>query len=224
MAFMGRGRHRASGLRTAVVTAIVAALAPVGSAAPSSGITYLVSERDSAVRVHVGKAGLLSFAGHLHEVAAPVTGSITADPADVGASAVELTFPTARFQVVPDHEPTGDAPKVEDVMRGTRVLDVGRFLEVRFRSRGVTGRALADAAGGATWDVRVTGDVTLHGVTREVVVPMTVTLNGDTLRANGRSTIGHDQFGLAPVTAGGGAVRVRNEIEIDFAIVAHRQR
>lgn len=235
--------HLSARLRVVAVAAVMAAgLARAGAApaadtaAPATGVVYTVSERESSVRVHVGKSGAFSFAGHRHEIAAPVTGTITADPANVGSSSVELVFSTPRFRVLPDNEPAGDPPKVEEVMRGPRVLDVARFAEVRFRSRRVAGSAAGGAtgssAGGATgtstaaarrYELQVTGDLTIHGVTREVVVPMSAVLEGETLKASGRSTIRHDQFALTPVTAGGGAVRVSNEIEIDFAIVASRR-
>ena len=209
--------------RVAEVAAILAwGLAQVAAAEPSSGGVYRVNEERSAVRVHVGKSGVFSFAGHKHVVAAPVTGSITADPGNLGASSVELTFPTAGFRVLAEGEPAGDPPKVEEVMRGPRVLDASRFPEVHFRSKRVTGHATASASG--EYDVQVTGDLTIHGVTREVVVPMSVRLDGDTLTAKGKSAVRHDQFGLTPVTAGGGAVRVADEIDIDFLIVASRQR
>jgi len=211
--------------RGAATTAVLATILvrAAGAASLADG-TFVVSERRSSVLVHVGKAGLLSLAGHRHEVAAPVTGLISVNPGNLGASSVELAFATARFHVRPEGEPEGDAPKVEEVMRGPRVLDSARFGEIRFRSRTVSGRPVGRAGVAVEYEVQVTGDLALHGVTREVVVPMRVVLNGDTLTAKGRATIGHDQFGLTPVTAAGGTVRVRNEIEIGFEIVAERQR
>jgi len=197
-------------------------LVRVAGAASLADGTFVVSERRSSVLVHVGKSGVLSLAGHRHEVAAPVTGFINVDPGDLGASSVELAFATARFHVLPEGEPEGDAPKVEEVMRGPRVLDSARFGEIRFRSRTVSGRAVGGRVADE-YEVQVTGDLTVHGVTREVVVPMRVVLDGDTLTAKGSGTIRHDQFGLTPVTAAGGAVRVRNDIEIGFEIVAERQ-
>jgi polyisoprenoid-binding protein YceI len=208
--------------RVAVVAAIVGlGLARVAPTEPAPAGAFVVNEERSAVRVHVGKSGAFSFAGHKHEIAAPVAGSITADPANIAASSVELTFATPRFRVLPEGEPAGDPPKVEEVMRGPRVLESAAFPEVRFRSTRVTGQAKGTSS---VYAVQVTGDLTVHGVTREVVVPMTVTLDGDTLTAKGKSTIRHDQFGLTPVTAGGGTVKVSNEIGIDFDIVAARRR
>lgn len=109
-------------------------------------------------------------------------------------------------------------------MRGPRVLDATRFAEVRFRSRSVSGRATPASSGRTAYQLQVAGELSIHGVTRQITLPMTVTLDGGTLTSNGRATILQDQFGLTPVTAAGGTVRVRNEIEIDFEIIAERQR
>jgi polyisoprenoid-binding protein YceI len=206
-------------------SATVALVATLVAPALARGEAFVVDGARSSVRVHVGKSGLLSFAGHRHEVAAPVTGTVVADREDLGASSVELAFPTARFEVVPEGEPEGDAAVVQETMRGPRVLDVLRFPEVRFRSRQVSGHAVASRTTGVErFEVRVTGRLAIHGQEAEVAVPLEVDLEGDTLRVRGRCTIRHDQFGLKPVTAGAGTVRVRNEIGIEFAIVARRRR
>ena len=181
--------------------------------------SYSVVESRSSVRIHVGKSGLLSFAGHLHEVEAPVSGTVNADPANLAASSVELTFASARLVVLPESEPKGDAPKVEEVMRGPAVLDVPRFREIRFRSKAVGGRALSPLS----YELNLTGELSLHGVSREITIPIKVTLEGRTLVATGQTTLRHDQFGMTPVAAGGGTVKVANTIRIDFRIVAEQR-
>lgn len=181
--------------------------------------TYIVDTAKSAVQVHVGKTGLLSFAGHLHEVLAPVTGTITAEPGRPGASSVELRFASAQLRVSPEGEPNGDAPKVEEVMRGPAVLDVPRFPEIHFKSKAVAGRSASPGA----FDLTITGVLGLHGVTREITIPVRVTIDGRTLTAAGRATLRHDWFGMKPVSAGGGTVKVANEIRIDFRIVAEQR-
>jgi polyisoprenoid-binding protein YceI len=195
----------------AVAVLLVLAAAPAG-AAPR---TYVVDPAASSVRVHVGKSGALSFAGHNHEVAAPaVSGEVIADPADLGASRVALTFAAAALRVLPEGEPAGDAPKVEEVMRGPKVLDAVRFPTMTFKSQGVTGKA----AGGA-YDLELTGELTLRGVTRALTLPVRVEVAGDALTASGRATIRHDQFGMQPVSAAAGSVKVKNEIAIEYRIV-----
>ena len=181
--------------------------------------TYAVVESKSSVRVHVGKTGAFSFAGHKHEIQAPVSGTITADPANLPGSSVELAFASARLRVLGEGEPEGDAPKVEEVMRGPGVLDAIRFSEIRFISKRVTGRALS----GGTYELTLVGELSLHGVTREITVPVKVMFDGGTLTATGQTTLRHNQFGMKPVSAGGGLVRVANEIQIEFKVVAEQR-
>jgi polyisoprenoid-binding protein YceI len=184
----------------------------------ASGATYAVDETKSSLLVHVGKSGAFSFAGHRHEVQAPVSGTITADAANLAASSVDLTFASARVRVLPEGEP-GDAPKVQEVMRGPEVLDAVRFPEIHFRSKKVTGKTLP----GGGYELSLVGELSLHGVTQEITLPVRATLDGHALTATGETVLRHDQFGMKPVSAGGGTVKVANEIHIDFKIVAEER-
>ena len=70
----------------------------------------------------------------------------------------------------------------------------------------------------------MTGDLDLHGVTRSVTLPLRVELAADALTATGKTTLRHSDFGMKPVSAGGGTVKVKNEIGVDFRIVARAGR
>jgi len=47
-----------------------------------------------------------------------------------------------------------------------------------------------------------------------------VEVSGTTLTASGRTALAQRAFGMEPVTAGGGTVKVKNEVGIEFRIVA----
>jgi polyisoprenoid-binding protein YceI len=200
------------------VRVIVAAavLFPIGAAAQPAD--YVVDAARSAVRIHVGKSGAFSFAGHRHQVEAPVSGTVRVDPGSPGTSSVELRFTSVGLRVLPEGEPAGDASKVQAVMQGPKVLDVGRFPEIRFVSKAVRGQAAA----GTAHDLTVVGDLTIRDVTRELALPVRVAVEGTVLTASGRAMIRHDQFGLKPVSAVGGTVKVANELRVEFTIVAER--
>ena len=202
---------------TPVVTCAAAFFA--ASAAGAAPATYVVDGARSTVRVHVGKSGAFSFAGHRHEVDAPVAGTIAADPDNLSASSVDLVFEAGRLRVLPEGEPAGDAPKVEEIMRGPRVLDAAQFPSIRFRSKAVTGRAEAPG----TVELSVVGELALHGIAKELTIPVRVTTEGGSLVAAARVVLRHDQFGMKPVSAAGGSVKVANEIAIDLRIVAERR-
>jgi len=201
-----------------VALAALAVLLPLaGSAAPRA---FVVDGSGSAVRVHVGKSGVLSFAGHSHDITATgVEGTIEADPDDLARSSVSLAFAAAGLKVEEQGEPAGDAAKVQEVMAGDKVLDVARFASIEFRSRQVSGRRAADGA----YELQVAGELSLHGVTKPLTVPVRVEVSGGTLTATGRATVAQRAFGIEPVTAGGGTVKVKNEVGIDFRIVAREK-
>jgi polyisoprenoid-binding protein YceI len=72
-------------------------------------------------------------------------------------------------------------PKFEDDLRGPDWFDVARYAETSFVSREI------EVTGAATG--RVTGDLTLHGVTRPVALDVTFNGAGDSL-ITGRYTLG----------------------------------
>ena len=191
----------------------------LGPALPAAAATrtYVIDASASAVQVHVGKSGVFGFAGHTHEVTADrFEGRVDADPDDLARSSVELSFEASGLKVSAQGEPEGDAPKVQEVMAGPKVLDVSRFPAIRFRSRQVSGRRAADGA----YELQVAGEVSLHGVSRAVTLPVRVELSGATLTASGRTALAQRPFGIEPVTAGGRTVKVKNDVGVEFRIVA----
>ncbi len=156
---------------------VMACWALLAAAARIDGpIQLTVVPETCRVTIEVGKAGVLSFAGHAHEILAPgATGTVIVDETDPSRSSVSLEFRTADLRVNDAGEPPGDAPQVQETMLGPRVLDAARFPSVSFRSsRVVVGARSADGA-----DIRVEGAMTLHGVTRTVTLPLHVTLAPD---------------------------------------------
>lgn len=199
--------------RSAVLLVLALAADRPASAAPR---TYVIDAAASAVRIHVGKSGVFGFAGHTHDVLAErLEGRVEADTEDLACSSVELSFEASGLKVSAEGEPAGDAAKVQDAMSGPKVLDVARFPAIRFRSQRVAGRRVAEGV----YELQVTGELSLHGVVRTVTVPVRVELAGNTLAASGRTTLGQRAFGIEPVSAGGGTVKVKDELGIEFKLV-----
>jgi polyisoprenoid-binding protein YceI len=193
-------------------------LALVLAASPA---VYGVDAARSSVVVHVGKAGLLSFAaGHVHDIlATKLEGEVVADAENLAGSRVSLIFEAAGLRVDEKKEPSGDGPKVQEAMAGPKLLDVARFPTITFASTAVTGRA----AGGSAYDLEVTGDLALHGATQRIKLPVHVELRDDGLEAKGKLTLKQTAFGLAPISVAG-VVKVKDELTIEFTIVATRRQ
>jgi len=94
-----------------------------------------------------------------------VSGSIDADPANLAAASVTLTIDTASID--------SGMKMRDDDMRDT-YLETKKYPTATFKSTGVTGPASVAPAQSA--DLKVAGDLTLHGVTRRIVVPVHLTL------------------------------------------------
>jgi polyisoprenoid-binding protein YceI len=178
--------------------------------------TFAVDSSASSVMVHVGKTGVGSFAGHEHDVAAPaLRGQVVADLEDLPRSSVDIEA-NARAMRVTGDEPAQDARKVQQTMSGAKVLDVGRFPIIRFRSREVTGKRVSPDR----YDLSVAGELSLHGATKPMTVPIQLEVRGDMLTGTGKMAVKQTDFGIEPVSAGGGLVKVEDAVTVSFRIVA----
>ena len=180
---------------------------------------YTIDAATSHVLIQVGKTGMFGFAGHAHEVVAPsVTGRVSVEPNDWQRSSVSLEFKAGALTVSGKGEPPADVPKVQQVMLSEQVLDVKRFPTVAFRSRRVS--AAPPATDGLA--LTIDGDLTLHGVTRPLTIHARATVQADRLTARGTFVIKQTDFGIRPVTAGGGTVKVKDEVQVEFVLEAMR--
>jgi polyisoprenoid-binding protein YceI len=179
---------------------------------------YTLDPAQSRVEIHVGKAGLMSFAGHEHLVVGPLaSGTVVTGAGDPSAYSVELTFAAVALRVMAAGEPAGDPPKVQEAMLGPQCLDAARYPEIRFVSTAVG--SLPDGSPGRR--VLVRGRLTLHGVTREVPVEAQVQLEGDALSATGTFQIKQTDFGIQPFSKAG-VVKVKDELKLDFRLRGRR--
>jgi polyisoprenoid-binding protein YceI len=153
----------------------------------------------SKITIHVGKAGLFAAAGHEHQVSASISqGAI--DESSPGR--VWFRIDARALTVLPER----DQVEVQATMQ-QKVLQSEQFPEIRFQSTNVQKLA--------TDHWKVEGNLTLHGQTRPVAADVHHAASG----YEGKSTIKQTDFGIQPVTVAGGAVKVKNELAIEFAIV-----
>jgi len=210
-----RFRLRASrygGQATVMAFAIAFALS-LSAAGPR---TFTADPERSRATIEVGKSGAFSFAGHTHEVDAPLKdGLVHFDPDMPSRSDVRLEFNAAALRVTGKGESADDVPKVQQTMVSEQVLDVKKFPTIAFESTSVSSR-------GAALDLTVAGRMTIHGVTKMVTTPVSVKIDGATLTATGKFTIKQTEFGIKPISIGG-VVKVKDELAITFSIVARER-
>jgi polyisoprenoid-binding protein YceI len=70
--------------------------------------------------------------------------------------------------------------------------------------------------------VTLDGELALHGVTRTQPVSARVTIKGETLRAAGEFTLRLSDYEIGPVSAAGGAVKLKDELKLSFDMTARK--
>jgi len=188
------------GLSLTLCAAVVAAVPLV---AQEKAQDMAIDTQRSTITIHVGKSGLLSAAAHDHTINAPISSGTIREST---APHIELTVETAKMTVEPD-------PKVDAKTQATiqtdmeeMTLETKKFPEIAFRSSRI--EKVADGQ----W--KVDGDLSLHGVSKPV--SLTVKQTGDSYTT--RTVLKQTDFGIKPISIGGGMIKVKNEVEIDFQI------
>lgn len=164
-----------------------------------------IDTEQSTITVHVFSGGLFAGLGDNHEIRGAVKrGTIN----DANPAEVHIVVDAASFRVLDPAASAKNRAAVQMRMLGPDVLDVNRFPEILFDSES------AERSEAGTWTVR--GQLTLHGQTR----PLTTTVSAAQGHYKGSLALKQSDFGIAPIKVAGGAVKVKDQLTIDFDIVA----
>jgi polyisoprenoid-binding protein YceI len=181
-------------------------------------LRFRLDASQSKFIAHGLRGGLAWFKGHEHLVAArEFSGEAQITPDNITPASLQLTVKTDSMAE------TGDVftePQKQIINKELReiVLEPAKYPEIVFKSTEVKGKAL----GSGQYDLKIGGDLTLHGVTRHIEIPAKVTLTGNNLRAVGEFSIDRSDFNVKATSAFHGLVRVRNKVKFTFDIVGHK--
>ncbi|UDL96640.1 YceI family protein [Lichenihabitans sp. PAMC28606] len=114
---------------------------------------YNVDPNHTQVLFGVNHMGFTTYYGSFTDAA----GTLDLDPAKPDASKLDVTIKTASVSV--------PSPKLLDELKGDQWLDATKFPDTSFKSTKVTKTGATTA--------NVTGDLTLHGVTKPVTLAVT---------------------------------------------------
>ena len=120
---------------------------------------------------------------------------------------------------VVDDESRDDRQAIEREMN-ENVLAVARHPEITFRSASVEAKPLSPGV----FDVRIAGDLALHGVARRITVPARLEIREDVVHATGKVSLLQTEFGIHPTSAAAGTVKVADRVELAFDVVAAREK
>jgi polyisoprenoid-binding protein YceI len=201
-----------------------AASTPAATPTPAPGPrTFVIDAKQSVLAVQVFKDGAAAALAHNHVVSATtMSGRIIVDPANPSAARVDVTLPTAgltnddpklrkRFGVTGD-VPEDDRKMILEHMQDAGQLDIAHFPTMQFSSTSTTGTGSK---------LMLNGKLTIHGVTRDVSIPVAVTITDTTVRGTGSIKLKTSDFGIEPYSAFLGAVKNKDGIVLHIDLVAN---
>ena len=163
----------------------------------------VIDTQHSVLRVRVYKAGMFSAFGHEHAIRAPIQNGTF----DEDNGTVDFVVDARALRVLDSDVSDKDRAEIQSTMLGSKVLDSSQFHEIRFHSTEV------HRGGESKWTVQ--GELTLHGQSH----PVKVDVERQDGRYRGSARLRQTEFGITPVTAAGGTVKVKDEIRVEFEMV-----
>lgn len=187
---------------------------------------YRIDPQASTLHILVYRGGKFAKLGHNHVVSSKsLTGRVWMHR-QLERSGFEMAFPVADLIVddpdarraagseFPPEIPEGDKQGTRKNMLRAEVLDAENYPRVELKSAKVEG---------SLPEVQVTARITIKQVTRDVVVPVKVTVTGDRLSASGEFAIQQTEFDMKPFSVAMGALEVKDRLDIRFNIEGERR-
>lgn len=176
---------------------LAVSLAAASTAAIAAPVTYKIDPNHTDVIASWSHMGFSNPVAHFGQV----DGTITYDPKNVGTSSVDVTIPLSGMN--------SHVEAFDKHLRSADLFDAGKYPTITFRSTKV------ESAGEGR--LRVTGELTVKGVTKPAVLDVTLNKVGEhpmkkvpTIGFDATTTIKRSDFGIAyAVPAVSDEVRIR---------------
>src|SRR6266851_406822 len=172
--------------------------------------SYTLTPGSGQLLIKTGRTGLGARAGH--DLTIEVTrwqAEVTVDSEDAARSSVSVEVDADSFEVT---KGTGGVKPLTDADRAEikktireKILHTGQHPSITFRSTQVAGTA---------GSLSIDGDLTIIGKTRPVAVHGRLTDDG----AQGSAAVVQSRWGIRPYTAFFGALKLNDEVTVEFSI------
>lgn len=186
----------------------------------NSVVSYNIDLGQSRFTVQAFATGLLSGFGHNPTIAIrDFAGEIRFAPGTFADASFRLEINANSLEVIDDVKDK-DRREIEEMMHG-QVLETSTYPEVVFQSTSITATRIIEGR----YKIRIIGDLTLHGVTRNGIwIQTQVTIAEESLRAKGDFRLKQSDFKIKPVSVAAGALKLKDELKFDFEIVAQKDQ
>jgi polyisoprenoid-binding protein YceI len=185
---------------------------------PFAAARYRIDPKKSDLMVRAFSGGALWFKGHDHFVRpSDFSGEVELTPGAITPASLRLTIRTASVE---ETRPIFTPPQKKIINKELNdiVLEPAKYPEIVFKSTDVTGKLNESGH----YEAKIGGDLTLHGVTRHIVIPADITIEGNSLRARGEVEFDRSSFNVKATSAMHGTIRVRDRLKLTFDMVGNK--
>src|SRR5690349_3927231 len=150
-------------MRIIIISLILATLInPVSLAIAPATVTYNLDPSQSKFMAHANRSGLLWFKGHSHHLAASdFSGQVELTPETITPASLHLVVKAASL-----HETGADFTDQQKQIINKELKEIvllpAQYPDITFQSTNVTVKSSA----ASRYDVKMDGNLTLHGVTK----------------------------------------------------------
>jgi polyisoprenoid-binding protein YceI len=192
---------------------------PATASNPQGAARYVLDNQKGKFIAHAFAGGLLWFKGHDHYLAArDFSGEVELTPTTITPASLRLVVKSNSLEETGTSF-TEEQKKIINKEVHDIVLLPDKYPEIVFQSTSVT--ATPGAAG--QYNLKIIGNLTLLGVTRQETIPVKLSLTDNDLQAVGQFSIDRDDYKVKATSAVHGLVKVKDTVRFEFDIVGHRR-
>lgn len=194
--------------------AATAADAPAGADTAAARGTYQIDPARSRFIVETQTSGLSTMFAHDHRIEIRDFSGQATFARNQKSGSLQLTV-RPKSMVLVGEDNLGARQAIESTLRDD-VLDTAKFPEITFKTKSVSSTRRGDG----TFDVRLVGELNLHGVKRQITVPARVSLDAGALHAIGVFEVKQTDYAITPFSFANGTVGIKDTVTLSFDIIA----
>ncbi len=183
---------------------------------------YTINKKDSELILRLFKEGIASALAHDHVVrAGDFSGWVVFKKDRPELFKMEVEVPSA--SLIADQEKDrekynlsglkeDDRKEINETMKGSKQMHVEKYPMIKFRS------SKLEKTG--TNSYTITGNFTLHGTTKKIKVPATITTDNNVVNISGEFRFLQSDYGIEPYSTGWGTIKNQDEVVLLFDLNA----
>jgi polyisoprenoid-binding protein YceI len=180
-------------------------------------VSYRLDPGQSRFTVQAFAGGVLSFVAHSPTfIARDYAGELRLSHDDLTGE-LRVTVRAESLELVDQVSPS-DRQEIEGRMR-REVLETAAYPDIRLEADDLSGHE----AEGNQYHLRIRGQLSVHGATGPVEVDARLLAFRDGARVSGECPLRLSEYGIRPVTALAGAIKLKDQLRVAFDLAFLRE-